>query len=103
MPLINQSRLAENTLCGVTSPCIAFRDILKELTVLLMEVGQSEQSNFERLLPFIDLNLPLTSSLMKLPVYLLQFWTEHYGPDLARRMLEPDSQFDFNKQMFNRA
>lgn len=71
MPLAKQSSLDDNSLFGVTSPSIAFRDILKELIGQLMEVRQSADSNFERLLCFIDINLPQTSSLMKLPVFVL--------------------------------
>jgi hypothetical protein len=39
MALSKQSSLDLNSLCGVTTPCIPFRDILKELIGHLMEVG----------------------------------------------------------------
>jgi hypothetical protein len=40
---------------------------------------------------------------MRLPIYLLQFFAEHFGPNLAKRMLHPQSEQDFKQKVFVKA
>jgi len=40
---------------------------------------------------------------MKLPVLLMQFEALHFGPNLAKRILEPSLESEFNQALFEKA
>jgi len=73
----SRAQVKDRPFCGINSPCFAYRELLKEVLGPLFYSAQQHDglmaNNFDLLLSFIDGNLPVTCSLMKLPVLLLQF------------------------------